>query len=284
MKVALKDMDVNVILSFCECLVINNCSVSMIANYLSAIKASFVLYNMSYSLLDHPRIKYFQKSMSINRPLAVTSQNVIDLSMLQQISQSCDQLNFPEVFRAIFLTGFFGFFRLSNLAPHSILTFDPSRHLTGHDLFFTRKLVKVLIKWSKTIQNRDVVQVISLPKVSNRTICPFRTLKALTKLYPMTASNSVFQISTSSGWQPLTDSRVRKALKSINMTLGLNPHFFTFHSFRRSGATFAYNAHVPIQQIKRHGTWSSECVWRYIQSDHVSGEALALSLAAVIDA
>ena len=87
---------------FCECLVINNCSVSMIANYLSAIKASFVLYNMSYSLLDHPRIKYFQKSMHINRPLAVTSHNVIDLAMLQQISQSCDQLNFPEVFRAIF--------------------------------------------------------------------------------------------------------------------------------------------------------------------------------------
>ena len=168
MQVALKEIDVNVILSFFECLVINNCSVSMIANYLSAIKASFVLYNMSYSLLDHPRIKYFQKSMRINRPLAVTSQNVIDLSMLQQISQSCDQLNFPEVFRAIFLTGFFGFFRLSNLAPHSILTFDPPCHLTGHDLFFTKKLVKVLIKWSKTIQNRDVVQVISLPKVSNR--------------------------------------------------------------------------------------------------------------------
>ena len=100
----------------------------------------------------------------------------------------------------------------------------------------------------------------------------------------MTASNSAFQINTASGWQPLTDSRVRKALKSINITLGLNPHFFSFHSFRRSGATFAYNAHVPIQQIKRHGTWSSECVWRYIQSDHVSGEALALSLAAVIDA
>ena len=146
MKVTLLDMDVNVILSFCECLVINNCSVSMIANYLSAIKASFVLYNMSYSLLDHPRIKYFQKSLRINRPLAVTSQNIIDLSMLQRISQSCDQLNFPEVFRAIFLTGFFGFFRLSNLAPHSSLTFDPSRHLTGHDLFFTRKLVKILIK------------------------------------------------------------------------------------------------------------------------------------------
>ena len=179
MQVTLKEINVNVILSFCECLVINNCSVSMIANYLSAIKASFVLYNMCYSLLDHPRIKYFQKSMRINRPLAVTSHNIIDLAMLEQISQSCAQLNFPEVFRAIFLTGFFGFFRLSNLAPHSILTFDPSRHLTGQDVFFTKKFVKVLIKLSKTLQNRDLVQVISLPKVSNRAICPYRALKTL---------------------------------------------------------------------------------------------------------
>ena len=239
MQVTMVEIDVNVILSFCECLVVNCCSVSMISNYLSAIKANFVLYNMSYSLLDHPRIKYFQKAMRINRPLALTSHNIIDLHMLERISKACDHLNFPEVFRAIFLTGFFGFFRLSNLAPHSIMTFDPSRHLIGQDLFFTTKLVKILIKWSKTMQNRDAVQVISLPKVSNRAICPYRALRALNKLYPMSDSDSVFQISTSSGWQPLTDSRVRKTLKSINMTLGLDPSFFTYHSFRRSGATFA---------------------------------------------
>ena len=75
------EVDVNVILSFCECLVVHN-SVGVIANYLLAIKGSFVLYNMSYSLLDHPRIKYFQKAMRINRPLAVTSHNIIDLNML----------------------------------------------------------------------------------------------------------------------------------------------------------------------------------------------------------
>ena len=57
MQIALVEIDVNVILSFCECLVVNNCSVSVTENYLTAIKASFVLYNMSYSLLDHPRIK-----------------------------------------------------------------------------------------------------------------------------------------------------------------------------------------------------------------------------------
>ena len=120
-----------------------------------------------------------------------------------------------------------------------------------------------------------------MPKVANWAICPYRALKVLTKLYLMNDTTSVFQGRMPIGGQQLTDTRVRKALKSINMTLGLNPHFFTYHSFRRYGTTFAHNAHVPIQQIKCHGTWFSE--WRYIQSGHLSGEELAYSLAAVIN-
>ena len=145
------------------------------------------------------------------------------------------------------------------MAPHSLAGFD-SRHLTGQDLFFPRKLMKILIKWSKTIQTRDVVQVVSLPKLKNKLICPFRALEALASLYSMSADHSAFQVKTQLGWQPNTDSKIRKCLKSINKTLCLNPHFYTFHCFRRSGATFAYNAHIPVQQIKRHGTWTSECV------------------------
>ena len=283
MDVSVARVDVKVILSFLECLICNKFSIAMISNYVSAIKACFVFYDLPFHILDHPKIKYFQKSLKINRPLTLTSHNIIDLHSLERISSACQDFNCGQVLRAVFLkTGFFGFCRLSNLAPHSLSGFDPSRHLTGQDLFFTTKLVKILIKCSKTIQTRDSVQVVSLPKLSNKLICPFRALKALGSLYPMSADHSAFQVKMQSGWQPLTDSKIRKCLKSMNMTLGLNPHFYTFHSFRRSGATFAYNAHIPVQQIKRHGTWTSECVWRYIQADHSSGESLALSLANAI--
>ena len=283
MSVPTQSIDVKIVLSFLECLVRNNTKYSMLCNYVSAIKASFVLYDLPHDLLDHPRLKLFLKSVRINRPLTLVCHNIIDLGMLERISIACDAFKCAKVFRAVFLTGFFGFLRLSNLAPHSLNTFDHSRHLTGQDLFFTKKLVKILVKWTKTLQNRDTVQVICLPKLSNPLICPFRALKALTKLYPMSPTTSVFQVIGNGGWQPLTDTKVRKCLKVINTALGLNPQFFTFHSFRRSGATFAYNSHVPIQQIKRHGTWLSECVWRYIQADHSAGESLALSLAAAIN-
>ena len=110
----------------------------------------------------------------------------------------------------------------------------------------------------------DAVQVISLSKLTSHLIFPFMTLS---RPYPMSAVESLFQIQNASGWHPPTDIAVKKSLRVINMTLGLDPHFYTFHSFRRSGATFAFNGHVPIQHIKRHGTLSPECVWHFIQAD-----------------
>ena len=66
-----------------------------------------------------------------------------------------------QVYKAVILTGFFAFIRLSNLAPHSLTSFDPIRHLAGHDVFFTKKFVKLLIKWPTTLQTRDKVQCVT---------------------------------------------------------------------------------------------------------------------------
>ena len=234
----------------------------MVENYVSAIKASFILYELPYVVFNHPKIKYFIKSLKINRPLTLRPHNLIDLTILRRISIACLELPYGVVYRAVFLTGFFAFMRLSNLGPHSLSTFDPSRHLIGHDVFFTKKFVKILLKCSKILQTRDKVQCITLPKLHYHCICPFRALKELFQLYPMSSHSSLFQLPSPGGSSPLTDSRVRKTLKIVNLKLGFHSAFFTFHDFRRSGATFAFNSNVPIQEIKCHGTWSSDCVWQ----------------------
>ena len=122
--------------------------------------------------------------LKINRPLTVFNKNTLDITVLTQLAQSCTGFTNATTFKAFFLTAFFYFFRLSNLAPHTVSEFDPSRHFTVSD-------------------------------------------------------------------------------------------FYTFHAFRRSGATLAYRAHVPIQGIKDHSTWKSDCVWRYIQSDESKGLQVA---------
>ena len=78
-------------------------------------------------------------------------------------------------------------------------------------------LVKVRLKWLKTMQNRDTVLLL---KSRN---CSF---KALSRLYPMSIVDFVFPVQTILGWHPLTDTKVKKTLKAINMTLGLDLYFF----------------------------------------------------------
>ena len=152
-KRALANVNVRVVLSFLECLAGNSYSAGMIANHVSAIRVSFVMYDLPYYMLDHPKVKYFLKSLRINRPVVVTSHNITTIPRFIDISLACDLIASPQVYRAAFLLGFFAFLRLSKLVPHAVADFDFTRHLTGHDIFFTNKYVKVMIKWSNTIQS-----------------------------------------------------------------------------------------------------------------------------------
>ena len=54
----------------------------------------------------------------------------------------------------------------------------------------------------------------------------------------------------------LTDNRVRGHFPLILSKLHLSDSGFTFYTFRSSGATFAFNNEVTLQNIQRHGTWT----------------------------
>ena len=66
-------------------------------------------------------------------------------------------------------------------------------------------------------------------------------------------------------WVPLTDSVARKHLKDISKALGLHKAF-TFHDFRKAGASWAFDQGVPLENIMKHGTWKSDSVWTYLSS------------------
>ena len=187
----------------------------------------------------------------------------------------CQQFTEAVVFKAVILTAFFGFFCLSNIAPHAVAEFDCTRHFTGADVFFQKNEVKLLLKWSKTFQSRDQYKLVALPRLFPSPLCPYKALKDLYSLYTPGANNPLFQIRSASGWQVLTYSRVRKTLSKINTLMGLPSNYYTFHAFRRSGASLAYDADIPIKEIKEHGTWASDCVWRYIQPSQTAGQQVS---------
>ena len=61
--------------------------------------------------------------------------------------------------------------------------------------------------------------------------------------------------------------------------IGLDPGKYTWHSFRRGGATASYEAGCDYISIKRHGTWASDCFWQYITAAPAAKSQVAAGLA-----
>ena len=58
--------------------------------------------------------------------------------------------------------------------------------------------------------------------------------------------------------------QAQQVLAEALTVLGLNAKEYGFHTFRRSGASLAFNLCIPVQYIKAHGTWASDAVWAYL--------------------
>ena len=105
------------------------------------------------------------------------------------------------------------------------------------------------------------------PGLGKAKICPIKATKKLLPMYFPVKNQPLFQYKYPSGWKVFIDSEVRKTLTYLNTKLGYPPHYFTFHSFQKSGASLAFSSHIPLQQIKFQGTWASDCVWSCIHSN-----------------
>ena len=185
----------------------------------------------------------------------------MDKELLSQIVQNCNYTYMGHILKTIYLLGFFGFLRLSNLVPHTASTFSHLKHLCKGDFFFNDKEAVILLKWTKTLQFHNQARLLRVPLLQN-SLGPVTAIKKCLQLIPGGIFQfKIFQFKMYQNWQPLTDVRVRKHLKNVLQMAGRTPDFITFHSLRRSGASLAFSQNVPLQEIQRHGTWTFDCVW-----------------------
>ena len=233
---------------------------------------------MPHKLFDHQQIPMFIKAIQKTSAFNVNLPNLVDRGLLTSIVQNCAFTYMGVIFKAAYLLGFFGFLRLSNLVPHTAAGFSHLKHLCKGDFFFTSKEVVILLKWTKTLQFHNQARLLRLPKLDNN-LCPVKTIQECLKIIPGGNNAPFFQFKLHQNWIPLTDVRVRKHLKNILQMSGKAPDFITFHSFRRSGASLAFNHNVPLQEIQRHGTWTSDTVWRYVTDSADCGSGVASTFA-----
>ena len=173
------------VLACMEYLLQSGMSASNIANHLTAIRSMCIIYNCDTTSFRNNRIPLFIKAVKLNRPLQPKLHVVIDEVLLEAIVLACSSLHSPLMFKALYLLAFYSFLRLSNILPHSVSSFDSTRHLCVGDVIFADEYAIIMIKWSKTMQDRSKVASISIPALGSAIICP---VSALTRMLHLQTS------------------------------------------------------------------------------------------------
>ena len=184
-------------------------------------------------------------------------------------------LDHPSLYRAIFLTSFFAFLRISNVAPYSAKSFDQSIHLTKSDIIFGPPGAHIIIKWSKTLQTRDKYQIVQIPSLVDKLICPVQAIQNMLTLYPRSRNAPLFMSPLT--MLSVTQGQIRQALAMLLSFLHVPHQHINFHAFRRSGVTLAFNSNVSLQNLKVHGGWKLDAIWSYLKTTTHAAGAVARS-------
>ena len=240
---------VDTILAFLEFLVQNGSRAHTLNSYLSVFNHYFKLFDIDTAHVSHRKVQLFIKSVSMNSAYVPKHKAIITIPTLLTLIQACDNIAFGQVYKAAFLLAFFAFLRLSNIAPVTSKSFDPTRHFLRGDI----------------MQSSSKHQVIQIPLIRNSPLCPVSALKVLLQSTPAPKSAPLFLLPRASGLSVLTSPMISSSLSNLLSSLGLNPAHYGFHSFRRSGVSWAADHNVPLQNLKAHGGWSSSAINCYLK-------------------
>ena len=275
------ELNIHSILAFLEYLYNNSVSHKVILNYVSSIKKAAIKYQWHPEVLSHRLVSEYLRSISINTTFAPTPRGIFDLTTLALISQACDILSDPPLFRAIFLLAFFAFLRMSNIAPHSRFKFDKQRHFLRQDIIFAEPGAHILIKWTKTLQDSSAHHFVQIPALQNNTLCPVLALRKLLDSRTFPSSSPLF-VHALPPFHPVIDTTIRDALRKVLQQIGVPLVGHGFHAFRRSGATLAFDNNVQLQYIMAHGLWRSSAVWTYLQNASLAPSIIPSTFASII--
>jgi len=206
------------------------------------------------------------KGMEQNRKLPITPTILLAI-------QKCLALDFPRdmVFWATCVLAFFGLLRKSNLLPTSAGTFDRDKLFTRADLHRTPSGLLLKLKWSKTIQHKERSLFIPLPIIHKHPLCPVMAIARLLLLNPSAEGlTPLLSYPTPTGSHLLTQSVFTTRLRSILSDLGLPQQHYSGHSFRRGGASWAFQSGLPGEVVQILGDWKSDAYKTYLHLDNTT--------------
>ena len=195
--------------------------------------------------------------------------NILNLSNANHLSCWCAML-----------LAFFGCLRLSNLVPTSTNNFDPLKHLSRDDIRFENDIVLIFYKWSKTNQNSSRVAWIPICAVSD---VRFNIKLYFEKLFKCVKVNDDAPLFSYSSRKFHTRHTLSKLLDACLFETSLSPADYSWHSFRRGSAVFAFELGLADSAVQLLGDWSSSAFKQYLEFSFLRKVTVAEKIATKFD-
>ena len=254
-----------------------------LTNHVTVLRHFFSIFHMDTSILENHLVKLAIRAVAYNTPLSFKIKGILSITQLRLLVQTLDHTTDREVYKAIFLMGFFGFYRLSTLVPSAKAGFSPSRFLMHGDIIWAPPGAHVITKCSKSMQISGQSHIVQLSELSDARICPVRALKKIVSRNVSDHDRPLFLVSAQGSPSILTAHKVRSVLRKSIKSLGLSPGEYGYHTFRRSGACWAFDNDVNLDHIKTHGGWRSDAIWRYLVKTPAAAGSVARTFQSLLN-
>ena len=238
-----------------------------IRNYLSGVKLLHVFTGFEFPFYETPELKLTLRGLDRILKHAPSRAPPVTPELLRELIQCASTSPHDLVFSCAFLFAFFLFARISNLAPASVSSFDPSKQLCRGDIVVTSFGLSISFKWSKTNQTGSKLLKLPLLYTPDPNLCPVRAYLRMCSCLPAPASAPAFFTDFRAGsYFVITKTQFVSVFRSRLARLGVhNPSRFRGHSFRRGGATWAFHTGVPGELIQIYGDWASDAYKCYLE-------------------
>ncbi len=238
-------------------------SVGSIKNYISGIKLLHAINDAvcpSFSNIDLRLSLRGIARLNPHKPRQALPMTPILLCKL------FDTLDFKDVkdtvMWAVSILAFFTLARKSNLVAKRV-GIGCDKQLTRGDIVVAQNCLLVKFRWSKTIQYGERQIITPVLGIKNSKLCPVRAYKRMLKQVPGPASQAAFVFPTDSGNIPVTYAQFQSFLRHSLQNIGVDASKYSSHSFRRGGASWAFQCGLDPELVQVLGDWHSDSYRNY---------------------
>ena len=247
----------------------------MLVAALAPSKIIFLVLNISIKFTVFLRAGnsniFFGLSLRALSAISATRKKAITPLMLHRMAFFFDlRIPLHAAMWALFLVAFFSFLRNSNLVVKNMRSVSSVKVLRCSHLILNENTAFLRILATKTIQfaQRSLIFHCQLSLDLFSAQSPLCIHISSCIRCPLVLHSFPFAPAIESV-QAITYPQFSRFLARSLQAIGADPSEFSPHSFRRGGATFAFDCGLPAELIKLQGDWYSDAYLVYLETtDH----------------